>query len=131
MDNPRPYVCLLEDDDAVRESLGWMLERNGFAVRTFQSPRDFLQSAGLDRYDCLSVDIGLPGMNGLELLELLRARAFAKPAILLAAAGYPLLEEHMHAAGAIELLLKPIEPETLLLALRKAIRHRNEVALRT
>ena len=100
----KTHVCVLEDDAAVRDSLRWMLERNGFSSRTFSSPNEFLMSRTLDRYDCLIVDPGLPRISGLELLELLRARDCATPA-------------------ASELRLKPIAPATLLAAVRNAISH--------
>jgi FixJ family two-component response regulator len=121
MADSRPLVCVLEDDNAVRDSIGWVLERNGFASRAFESPNAFLLSRELDQYDCLVLDVGLPGMSGLELLELLRARAYSKPVILIAAATDPTLEPRMRRAGASELLMKPIAPDLLLGALRKAI----------
>ena len=115
----KPHICVLEDDAAVRDSIRWMLERNHFAVRTFGSPNEFLLSPELDRYDCLVLDVGLPGMSGLELLELLRARAYSKPVILIAATGDSQLESRMRKAGASELLMKPIAPDAMLSALRK------------
>lgn len=116
-----PHVCVLEDDDAVRESLGWMLERNGYSVRSFSSPNDFLLSPELDQYDCLIVDVGLPGMSGLELVELLRRRAYSKPAILISSITQPRLDARLHTFAATELLAKPIEPAALLTALRRAV----------
>ena len=121
MANRMPHVCVLEDDDAVRESLGWMLERNGYSVHSFSSPNEFLLSPELDQYDCLIVDAGLPGLSGLELIELLRKRAYSKPAILISSTSQPLLNARMSMAATTELLAKPIEPAALLLALRKAV----------
>lgn len=121
MTDRMPLVCVLEDDDAVRESLGWMLERNGYTVEAFSSPNDFLLSPDLDQYDCLILDVGLPGMSGLELIELLRRRAYSKPAILISSIGQPRLDARLHMAAATELLSKPIEPATLLSALHKAV----------
>jgi two-component system, LuxR family, response regulator FixJ len=121
MTKTKPHICVLEDDAAVRDSLRWMLERNGFSSRTFSSPNDFLMSRELDKYDCLIVDLGLPGISGLELLELLRGRTYSTPAVLIAASADPQLEPRAHKAGASELLLKPIAPDTLLAALRRAI----------
>lgn len=118
MAEPMPHICVLEDDDAVRESLGWMLERNGFSVRAFSSPNDFLLSPELDQYDCLIVDVGLPGLSGFELVELLRRRAYSKPAILISS--HPALGARLPMSST-ELLPKPIEPDVLLSALRKAV----------
>jgi FixJ family two-component response regulator len=121
MAETRPQICVLEDDEAVSDSLRWMLERNGFLPRTFSSPNEFLLSCDLDRYACLIIDLGLPGISGLELLELLRARGYTTPAVLIAAAASPQLEPRSRKAGASNLLLKPFAPHTLLGALRTAI----------
>src|SRR5476649_2590557 len=99
-------IGVLEDDDAVRDSLSLMLERNGFAVRAFGSPNEFLLTKDLDRYTCLVVDFQLPGMNGLELLELLRLRAYSKPAIVIAEGADPHLADRMRKAGVRDTLRK-------------------------
>ncbi len=113
-------VCLLEDDAAVLDSLRLMLERNGFCVKAFKTPNELLMAGDLDKYDCLVMDIRLPGMSGMELLELLRARAYSKPAVLISAANEPQLEERMRKAGVSSHLLKPIAPDILLAALYRA-----------
>ena len=117
----KPLVGILEDDAAVRDSLRLMLERNGYSVQTFGSPNDFLLTKEIDRFNCLVLDLQLPGMNGLELLELLRVRAYSKPAIMIAASVDPQLESRMQKVGVGDLLHKPIAPDRLLGALRSAI----------
>lgn len=117
----KPLICVLEDDAAVRDSLRLMLERNGYSVRVFDSPNAFLLAKGVERYGCLVVDFQLPGMNGLEFLELLRRRSYSKPAIVIAAGPDPGLAERMHRAGVRDMLPKPIAPATLLDAIRTAI----------
>jgi|SRR5579871_1123158 len=114
-------IGVLEDDAAVRDSLSLMLERNGYAVRAFDSPNEFLLAKDMDRYACLVLDFQLPGMNGLELLELLRLRAYSKPAVIIAAAIDPQLADRMRKAGAGDLLRKPIAPEALLHAIHSVI----------
>jgi FixJ family two-component response regulator len=129
----KPLVGILEDDAAVRDSLRLMLERNGYSVQTFSSPNDFLLTREIDRFNCLVLDFQLPGMSGLELLELLRLRAYSKPAIMIASASDPQLESRMRKVGVDDLLRKPIAPDTLLGALRSARGGKSEhtVALRT
>ena len=126
-------ICLLEDDTAVLDSLRLMLERNGFAVKPFKTPNELLMAGNLDSYDCLVLDIRLPGMTGMELLELLRARAYSKPAVLISAANEPQLEERMRKAGVSSHLLKPIVPDILLAALYRATgpKSANSARLRT
>ena len=114
-------IGILEDDDAVRDSLSLMLERNGFAVRAFGSPSDFLVTPDMDRFSCLVIDFQLPGMNGLELLELPRFRACSKPAIVIAAGADSALADRMRNAGVSDLLRKPVAPEALLRSIRSAI----------
>jgi two-component system, LuxR family, response regulator FixJ len=121
MSEKAPSICVLEDDAAVRDSLRWMLERNGYSSRTFCTPNEFLMSRGREDYACLIVDLGLPGMSGLELLELLHARASSTPVILIAATADALTETRARKAGASDLLMKPIAPSVLLGALRKAM----------
>ena len=128
MNSDRPLIGVLEDDEAVRDSIRWMLERSGFASRTFGTPNEFLLSRELDRYDCLVMDVGLPGMSGLELLELLRSRAYTKPVILIAATSDPHIEPRVRKAGASELLMKPIAPGILLSALHRATDSRGSAA---
>jgi FixJ family two-component response regulator len=66
------------------------------------------------------MDVGLPGMSGLELLELLRTRAYSKPVILIAASCGAHIQPRMRKAGASALLMKPVAPDVLLSALHRA-----------
>ena len=118
----KPLVGVVEDDQAVRDSLRLMLERNGYSVQTFCSPNDFLLTKEIDRFNCLVLDFQLSGMNGLELLELLRLRAYSKPAIMIAAGAHLQLASRMQKVGVVELLRKPIAPDVLLGALRAAVK---------
>jgi FixJ family two-component response regulator len=122
----RPRVCVLEDDAAVSDSLRVVLGRNGFDVTTFGTAGDFLASHSADNYDCLVVDLGLPVMSGLELIEVLRARAYAKPAVLIWGRPEGRLLPRIQRAGISEVLAKPVAPDELLGTLRKAV-----AALRT
>ena len=121
----KPLVGVVDDDAAVRDSLRLMLERNGYSVQAFCSPNDFLLTKEIDRFNCLVLDFQLPGMNGLELLELLRLRAYSKPAIMIAAGAHPQLMNRMHKVGVVDLLRKPIAPDMLLNALRAAIERKS------
>lgn len=117
----KQHICVVEDDAAVLDSLRCMLERNGYAVRSFGSPDEFLRSHEFDRYACLILDLKLPGMSGLELLELLRTRAYTKPVVLIGATRETQLEPRRRNVGVDKLLLKPLNSGTLLKALRQAI----------
>ena len=62
-----PLVCMVDDDESVRESLADMLEGLGFAVQSFASPEDCLASDLIDRTGCLVLGIAMPHMSGLDL----------------------------------------------------------------
>jgi len=80
---PAPRIMLVDDDPAVRASLRFSLELEGFDVATFASAEDFLASSHIVGSDCLVLDYHLPGIDGIELLELLRQRGVTLPAILI------------------------------------------------
>ncbi|MBS0469893.1 MAG: response regulator [Proteobacteria bacterium] len=115
------HLCLIEDDGAVADSLRVQLTRNGFAVTIFGSAAEFLASGTLDRYDCLIVDQRLPVMSGLELVELLRTRAYSRPVLLIWGQREPQLLARIARAGIRETLNKPLAPSELLAALDRAL----------
>ena len=127
----KPRICVLEDDAAVSDSLRVMLDRNGFEVTVFPTAGDFLASRDLDNYDCLIVDFALPVMSGLELLELLRTRAYSKPALLIWGRPEMQLLPRIRRAGICEALAKPLAPDDLMAALRRAVDRGGQQALRT
>jgi two-component system response regulator DctR len=117
----RPKVCVLEDDPAVSDSLRISLERNGYDVTDFDGAGAFLANGRPDSYDCLIVDHRLPLLSGLELVELLRARAYSKPALLIWAHPEAHLLPRIRRAAISETLLKPLAPDHLVAAVERAI----------
>ena len=80
-----PHVCIVDDDDAIRDSLRALLESEGHAVSDYSSGEAFLASPSSGAADCLVVDVNMPGMSGLSLLQLLRDRGDDRPAIVITA----------------------------------------------
>ena len=80
-------VYVVDDDEAVRESLSALLEANAYTVRTFALARDFLGAAPTLRPGCLVADIRMPEMDGLELQRQLTERAFNFPLIVITGHG--------------------------------------------
>jgi chemotaxis response regulator CheB len=76
---PEPTVVVVDDEDAVRESLQAMLEAEGFAVETFAAAADFLEGYRPISNSCLLLDVRMPGMNGIELLTKLATRVSSPP----------------------------------------------------
>jgi FixJ family two-component response regulator len=77
-----PHVCIIDDDEAVRDSTRELLEAEGVQVSDFTSCEDFLGSSAAPAADCLVLDVNLPGMSGLALLQLLRERGDRRPVMM-------------------------------------------------
>ena len=105
-------VFVVDDDPAVRNSLQFALELEGYAVRTFADAEQLLGRPDSERPCCLVIDYGLPGSNGLELLRALRQRDVAAPAILITSHPNRLLCERAERAG-IPIVEKPLLADTL------------------
>jgi two-component system, LuxR family, response regulator FixJ len=114
-------VYIVDDDEAVRDSLSCLLEAKGYVVKSFGSALDFLAAAPALPIGCLIVDIRMPKMDGLELQERLKARALGFPMIVVTGhADVPLAVRAMK-AGAIDLIEKPFASETILDSLGGAL----------
>ena len=117
----QPTVCVVDDDAGVLGSLRFLLETDGFAVRTFRSGAAALTAARGDDVDCFVVDYKMPDMNGIELVGRLRDRGVAAPVILIT--GYPdeKISARAAAAGVRRVLRKPLLDENLARQIRGAI----------
>jgi two-component system, LuxR family, response regulator FixJ len=105
-------VEIIDDDDAVRDSTKALLESYGYEVCAHASAEHFLADKGL-KPDCLLVDHHMPGMTGLDLLELLRARGDSTPALMMTGRSDPSLEPRASRVGAA-LLHKPVPEDELV-----------------
>jgi two-component system response regulator FixJ len=116
-------VHVVDDDDAVRGSLSFLLEGAGFDVHAYASPLDMLAAvAGKPDLGpgCIVTDIRMPQMNGLELVGRLREAGVTLPVIVITGHGdLPLAIEAMR-AGVVDFLEKPFDDEALLAAVRRA-----------
>jgi two-component system response regulator FixJ len=117
----RPTVFLVDDDEQMRQSLRWLLERNGYQVVATANSAEALATYDPSRPGCLLLDIQLPEVTGIELFELLRQRGRVHPFIILTAYGrIPLAVEAMR-LGAIDFIEKPFQSEQLLLRVAEAV----------
>ncbi|SFJ93899.1 Response regulator receiver domain-containing protein [Bradyrhizobium sp. Gha] len=123
----RPIVYVVDDDDAVLGSLRFLLETEGFAVRTFRNATALLNASSLPGADCYVIDYKMPDINGIELADRLRQFDGSTPMILIT--GYPdgNISARAAAAGVKDVILKPLLDENLVKRIRHAIqsRHRN------
>lgn len=117
----RPVVVIVEDDPAVRGSLAFSLQTEGFSVRSYASPAELLREIPAGKSVCLVIDYKLPEMNGLDLLAELRRRHVDAPAILMTT--HPNATVRARAAATATVLIeKPLLGEALFHEIRAALR---------
>jgi FixJ family two-component response regulator len=121
----RSLVCVVDDDESVRESLPDLLREFGYAVRAFSSADEFLKSDCVLQTRCLIVDVVMPGMTGPDLQRELAIRGQEIPIVFITAVGDEALRARMlRQGGAVECLLKPFSDTALLRALNTVILRR-------
>jgi len=118
-----PVVFVVDDDDAVRESLELSLKLAGYRVECFASALAFLASGAPSRPGCLVTDIRMPDMDGLELQGELKKRNSALPVIVITGHGDVPLAVRAMKAGAGDFLEKPFARDALLGAVQRALEH--------
>jgi two-component system response regulator FixJ len=118
---PDTTVFLVDDDPAVRDSLKLLLETYGFIVRDFASGRDFLASGERAENGCLVLDMHMPLVSGLDLLEQLAVQSTVPPTVIITGRADDGIRQRARAAGAYEVIEKPFSTATLLKAMRLAM----------
>lgn len=116
-----PTVFVVDDDDAMRESLTWLIESVGLKVATYASADDFLQAYYPGRPGCLLLDVRMPGMSGLELQGHLQQQQVTVPVIMITGHGDVPMAVRAMKAGAIDFIEKPFNDEQLLESIRNAL----------
>ena len=121
----RPPIHIVDDDEAARESLSFLLGAAGHAVKTFDSAGAFLKALAGMAVSCVVTDIRMPGVDGLELMRRLTAEGHRFPVIMITGHGdVPLAVEAMK-LGAFDFLEKPFDDDTMIAAINAAL-HRVE-----
>lgn len=114
-------ICIVDDDPAVCESLEALLSSAGFEIEAFQSARAFLKGFDPSGAACLVLDVRMPEMDGLTLLETLGAARQGVPVIMMTAHGDVPMAVRAMRAGAADFVEKPFEPDRLLQSIAQAV----------
>jgi len=121
-------VYVIDDDEAMRDSLNFLLDSAGFHVRLFETATSFLESLPKLEFGCVVSDVRMPGIDGIELLKRLKATNNRFPILIMTGHGdIPLAVEAMR-LGAIDFLEKPFEEERLTAMIEGALRQAEPAA---
>jgi two-component system, LuxR family, response regulator FixJ len=121
-------VYVIDDDEAMRDSLSFLLESAGFDVTLFESAVKFLDAMPELAFGCVVSDVRMPGLDGIELLKRMKTRPASFPIIIMTGHGdIPLAVEAMK-LGAIDFLEKPFEDDRLITMIEMAIRQAEPAA---
>lgn len=121
MNQEDPLVYVIDDDEAVRDSLALLLKAVGLMAQVFNSAAEFLESYDPAQHGCLIADIRMPGMSGLDLQNELNRRSAPVPLIFITAHGdVPMAVDAMK-AGALDFIEKPFRDQDLLDRVHQAL----------
>ncbi|TSA11742.1 MAG: DNA-binding response regulator [Betaproteobacteria bacterium] len=109
-----PKVHIVDDDEAMRDSLKWLLESRGFSVALYPTGEAFIAAFDSDFCGCLVLDVRMPGMSGLHLYELLQTRHSTLPVIFITGHGDVPMAVSALKQGAADFIEKPFNDEDML-----------------
>lgn len=116
-------IFIVDDDEAIRQSISFLLRKSGYTVKTYASGDEFLKAVNGASRGCVLLDVRMPGIDGLEVQARLAATGISLPVIMLTGHGDVMLAVRAIKAGAIEFLEKPFKRLTLLAAIEEGLRH--------
>jgi len=119
---PEQIVYVIDDDEAVRQSLEFLLKTSGITVLEFESAKVFLERLPHIKSGCIITDVRMPEITGIDLLRRMRDSGVDIPVILITGHGDVSLAVEAMKVGAVDFLEKPFDDETLLSSVRSALR---------
>lgn len=120
-----PLVCVVDDDESMREALQSLLKSVGFRAATFASANEFLKAKENSETDCLILDVRMPEMNGLQLQQKLVSENSRVPIVFISAHSESNEKGQALSAGAIDFLYKPFSETALLEAVGAAVKSKS------
>ena len=118
-----PLISIVDDDEALRNSLDDLVQSIGFGTQGFASAEAFLNSSQARDTACLILDVRMPGMNGLDLQRRIVAARWRIPIIFITSHADDTARARALEAGAVAFLHKPFREEELLRAMDAALKH--------
>jgi len=115
-------VYLLDDDPEMRQSLKWMLESDGFAVKSYRLPTELLEDYNPDLPGCIVLDVNLPEMTGLEVRDAMLQHGCRHPFLFITGCGTVRTAVNAIRGGAVDFMEKPFSNRMFLERLREAVR---------
>ena len=119
-------VYIVDDDEAMRDSLAWLVESQGFDVTAYDSAEAFLAACRDDMAGCLVLDVRMPGMSGLELYERLNARHCTLPVVFITGHGDVPMAVAALKKGAVDFIEKPFGDQDMLRLIRQCLERDRE-----
>lgn len=119
---PEQIVYVIDDDEAVRQSLEFLLKTSGITVLGFESAKVFLEKLPHIKSGCIITDVRMPEITGIDLLRRMRDSGADIPVIVITGHGDVSLAVEAMKVGAVDFLEKPFDDETLLSSVRSALR---------
>jgi two-component system CheB/CheR fusion protein len=121
-------VFVVDDDRAIREAMGDLLQENGYSVQLFADGPAFLRAYRPGREACLLVDVLMPTMSGVQLIERLKAEGHQLPAIVITGSGAVPMAVQAMKAGAVDFIEKPVGHAELLASVKRALDQTRDIA---
>ena len=123
-----PTVFVVDDDHAIRETMRDLLNENGYATEAFADGAAFLKAYRPGHAGCLLVDVLMPGMSGVEVVEGLKAAGHQLPAIMITGSGDVSMAVQAMKAGAVDFIEKPVSHGDLLASVKRALDYTRDTA---
>ncbi len=115
------WVRVIDDDEAMRKSWEFLIEGEGWRVRSYDSAESFLDNDDFEEYGCVVLDVRMPEMSGIELQRLMSLKKIGLPIIFVSAHGDIDMAVQALKDGAMDFLPKPVSADRLLNAIAKAV----------
>jgi RNA polymerase sigma factor (sigma-70 family) len=122
----KPTIHIVDDDQAVRESIQWLIESVGLNIETYGSANEFLDNYAEDSLGCLILDVRMPGISGLDLQHILADRGIDLPIVFVTGHGDVPMAVRALKNGAVDFIEKPFNDQVLLDTIQSAVQKHRE-----